>query len=145
MKKFVITLTIAVITGVGLPISAFADTGAKSFGATTASYSGGKRKARGRQVRGRSCAPRRRSSNRSVRRNSSYRVAGTRYRNNGNFYSRHRNATNVAIGAGAGAIIGGIIGGRKGMLIGAGVGAGSGAIYTYGVKPKKKRSRYYRN
>jgi len=55
------------------------------------------------------------------------------------FYRRHRNRVNVAAGTGAGAILGGIIGGKKGALIGAGVGGGSSALYTYKIKPKKKK------
>lgn len=58
------------------------------------------------------------------------------------FYRRHRNASNIAIGTGGGAILGALIGGRKGALIGSGVGAGSSALYTYKIKPKKRR--YYR-
>ncbi len=58
------------------------------------------------------------------------------------FYRRHRNASNVAIGTGGGALLGALVGGKKGALIGAGVGAGSSALYTYKIKPKKKR--YYR-
>ncbi len=57
------------------------------------------------------------------------------------FYRRHRNASNVAIGTGAGTLIGAIAGGKKGALIGAGVGAGGSALYTYKIKPKKRR--YY--
>ncbi|MGC2237917.1 MAG: glycine zipper domain-containing protein [Pyrinomonadaceae bacterium] len=55
------------------------------------------------------------------------------------FYRRHRNRVNVAAGTGAGAILGGIIGGKKGALIGAGVGGGSSALYTYKIRPKKKK------
>lgn len=58
------------------------------------------------------------------------------------FYRRHRNASNIAIGTGAGAIIGGLIGGRKGAAVGALTGAGGSALYTYKIKPKKKR--YYK-
>ncbi len=58
------------------------------------------------------------------------------------FYRRHRNASNVAIGTGGGAILGALIGGRKGALIGAGAGAGGSALYTYKIKPKKRR--YYK-
>lgn len=67
------------------------------------------------------------------------------YNDNRNIYQRHRNLINIGIGGAAGAIIGGIIGGKKGALIGAGVGAGSGAAYTYGINPKDKTRRYYRN
>lgn len=58
------------------------------------------------------------------------------------FYRRHRNASNIAIGTGAGAVIGAIAGGKKGALIGTAVGAGGSSLYTYKVKPKKRR--YYR-
>jgi outer membrane lipoprotein SlyB len=55
------------------------------------------------------------------------------------FYRRHRNASNIAIGTGAGALIGAIAGGKKGALIGTAVGAGGSALYTYKIKPKKRR------
>jgi outer membrane lipoprotein SlyB len=55
------------------------------------------------------------------------------------FYRRHRNASNVAIGTGAGALIGAIAGGRKGALIGTAVGAGGSSLYTYKLKKKKRR------
>lgn len=58
------------------------------------------------------------------------------------FYRRHRNRSNIAIGTGGGAILGALIGGKKGALIGSGVGAGSSALYTYKIKPKKRR--YYK-
>jgi hypothetical protein len=60
------------------------------------------------------------------------------------YYRRHRNAINVAAGTGGGAILGALIGGRKGALIGAGVGAGGSALYTYKVKPKKRKYRKVR-
>jgi hypothetical protein len=55
------------------------------------------------------------------------------------YYRRHRNKINLAAGTGGGALIGGLIGGKKGALIGAGVGLGSSALYTYKIRPKKKR------
>jgi outer membrane lipoprotein SlyB len=55
------------------------------------------------------------------------------------FYRRHRNASNIAIGTGAGAIIGALAGGKKGALIGTAVGAGGSTLYTYKIKPKKRR------
>ena len=58
------------------------------------------------------------------------------------FYRRHRNASNIAIGTGAGAVIGAIAGGGKGALIGSAVGAGGSSLYTYKIKPKKRK--YYR-
>lgn len=76
---------------------------------------------------------------RRVYRNGRYRTV--RVYKKPSFYRRHRNASNIAIGTGAGAIIGAIAGGKKGALIGTAVGAGGSSLYTY--KLKKKR-RYYR-
>jgi hypothetical protein len=53
-------------------------------------------------------------------------------------YSKHRNLINLGIGAGAGAIIGALAGGKKGAALGALIGGGGAAVYTYGIKPKKK-------
>ncbi|MEO8071894.1 MAG: YMGG-like glycine zipper-containing protein [Acidobacteriota bacterium] len=75
------------------------------------------------------------------RRYYSKRTNTTRTYNRPSFYRRHRNVINVAAGTGAGTLLGALIGGKKGALIGAGVGAGSSAIYTYKIKPKKRR--YY--
>lgn len=58
------------------------------------------------------------------------------------FYRRHRNLINLGIATGAGALIGGLAGGKRGALVGAGTGAGAGALYTYVLRPKKRR--YYR-
>ncbi|MCU1287814.1 MAG: hypothetical protein JWN60_43 [Acidobacteria bacterium] len=55
------------------------------------------------------------------------------------FYRRHRNRVNMAVGTGAGALIGGLIGGRKGALIGGAAGLGGSALYTYKLRPKKKK------
>lgn len=60
------------------------------------------------------------------------------------YYRRHRNRINMAVGTGAGALVGGVIGGKKGMLIGSGVGLGSSALYTYKIKPKKRKYRKVR-
>jgi hypothetical protein len=60
------------------------------------------------------------------------------------YYRRHRNRINMAAGTGAGAIIGGLIGGRRGAVIGAGAGLGSSALYTYKIKPKKRKYRKIR-
>lgn len=60
------------------------------------------------------------------------------------YYRRHRNRINMAAGTGAGAIIGGLLGGRKGMLIGSGIGLGSSALYTYKLKPKKRKYKKIR-
>ena len=60
------------------------------------------------------------------------------------YYRRHRNRINMAVGTGAGAILGGLIGGKKGALIGAGAGLGSSALYTYKIKPKKRKYKKVR-
>jgi hypothetical protein len=60
-----------------------------------------------------------------------------------NFYHRHRNVMNMAIGTGAGLLLGGLIGGRRGAGIGALAGLGGSALYTYKMKPKTNRY-YYR-
>lgn len=59
-------------------------------------------------------------------------------------YSKHRNLINLGIGAGAGALIGAIAGGKKGAALGALIGGGGAAVYTYGIKPKKKKVYYNR-
>ncbi|HEV7644857.1 MAG TPA: hypothetical protein VGO50_13005 [Pyrinomonadaceae bacterium] len=53
-------------------------------------------------------------------------------------YSKHRNLINIGVGTGAGALIGAIAGGKKGALLGALIGGGGAAVYSYGIKPKKK-------
>jgi outer membrane lipoprotein SlyB len=55
------------------------------------------------------------------------------------FYRRHRNRVNVGAGTIGGAILGGLIGGKKGALIGGAAGAGGSALYTYKIRPKKKK------
>ena len=55
------------------------------------------------------------------------------------FYRRHRNRVNVAAGTVGGAILGGLIGGKRGALIGGAAGAGGSALYTYKVRPKKRK------
>lgn len=60
------------------------------------------------------------------------------------YYRRHRNRINMAVGTGAGALIGGLIGGKKGAGIGALTGLGGSALYTYKIKPKKRKYRKVR-
>ena len=50
----------------------------------------------------------------------------------------------MAIGTGAGALLGGIIGGKKGAGIGALTGLGGSALYTYKIKPKKRKYKKIR-
>lgn len=60
------------------------------------------------------------------------------------YYRRHRNRINMAVGTGAGALLGGIIGGGKGAAIGAAAGAGGSALYTYKIRPKKRKYKKIR-
>lgn len=55
------------------------------------------------------------------------------------FYRRHRNRVNVGAGTVGGAILGGLLGGKRGALIGGAAGAGGSALYTYKIRPKKKK------
>jgi hypothetical protein len=50
----------------------------------------------------------------------------------------------MAVGTGAGALIGGLAGGKKGALIGSAVGLGGSALYTYKLKPKKRKYKKIR-
>jgi hypothetical protein len=61
------------------------------------------------------------------------------------YYRRHRNRINMAVGTGAGALLGGIIGGKKGALIGGASGLGGSALYTYKLRPKKRKYKKIRN
>ncbi len=74
---------------------------------------------------------------RRVYRNGRYSTA--RVYKRPSFYRRHRNAINVGVATGAGALIGGIAKGKRGAGIGALAGAGGGALYTYKIRPKRRR------
>ncbi len=78
--------------------------------------------------------------------NRDYRNVNRNYRNRNyqtrrpSFYQRNRNLINIAAGTGAGALIGGILGrGKKGVLIGSLIGAGASTLYTYKIRPKRRR------
>ena len=64
---------------------------------------------------------------------------GDRHKHGRSFWQKHRDKLTTAIGAGAGAAIGGAAGGGKGAAIGAAVGGGGAAVYTYGIR-KRRRS-----
>lgn len=122
MKKFIIGLLMFMVFAVTVPLSVDAQC------------------RKGRSAR-RSTASRN-NARRTNRRSSNRRYATRSYtaQRRPSFYRRHRNLINVGIGAGGGALAGGLIGGnRRGMAAGALIGAGAGALYTYVLKPKKRR------
>ena len=66
---------------------------------------------------------------------------GDRHKHGRSFWSKHRDKLTTAIGAGAGAAIGGAAGGGKGAAIGAAVGGGGAAVYTYGIRKRRRSAR----
>jgi hypothetical protein len=67
---------------------------------------------------------------------------GDGHRHERSFWQKHRDKLTTAGGAGTGAIIGGLAGGKKGALIGAAVGGGGAAVYTYGIRKRRRPARY---
>lgn len=67
---------------------------------------------------------------------------GDRHRHGRSFWQKHRDKLTTAAGAGAGAVIGGLAGGKKGAAIGALVGGGGAAVYTYGIRKRRRSARY---
>jgi hypothetical protein len=67
---------------------------------------------------------------------------GDGHRHGRSFWKKHRDKLTTAGGIGAGALIGGIAGGGKGALIGAAVGGGGAAVYTYGIRKRRRSARY---
>ena len=67
---------------------------------------------------------------------------GDRHKHGRSFWQKHRDKLTTAGGAGAGALIGGIAGGGKGAAIGAAAGGGGAAVYTYGIRKRRRSSRY---
>ena len=67
---------------------------------------------------------------------------GDGHKHGRSFWQKHRDKLTTAGGAGAGAVIGGIAGGKKGALIGAAVGGGGAAVYTYGIRKRRRSARY---
>lgn len=120
MKKFIAGLVILFVFAVTVPLSVDAQT------------CRGKRKSY--------TSKRYNSRNYS---NQRYQTRGYVYQKP-SFYQRHKNLIDIGIGTGGGALLGGLLRGKRGAGYGALIGAGSGALYTYVLKPKKKRVYRYR-
>lgn len=67
---------------------------------------------------------------------------GDNHKHGRSFWQKHRDKLTTAGGAGAGALIGGIAGGGKGAAIGALAGGGGAAVYTYGIRKRRRSARY---
>lgn len=67
---------------------------------------------------------------------------GDGHKHGRSFWQKHRDKLTTAGGAGVGAIIGGIAGGGKGAAIGAAAGGGGAAVYTYGIRKRRRSARY---
>ncbi|HEX8708106.1 MAG TPA: hypothetical protein VF723_07695 [Pyrinomonadaceae bacterium] len=68
---------------------------------------------------------------------------GDGHKHGRSFWQKHRDKLTTAGGAVGGAAIGGIIGGRKGAAIGAITGGGGAAVYTYGIRKRRRSARTY--
>ena len=67
---------------------------------------------------------------------------GDGHRHGRSFWQKHRDKLTTAGGIGAGALIGGVAGGKKGAAIGALAGGGGAAVYTYGIRKRRRSPRY---
>ena len=72
-----------------------------------------------------------------------YACVGDGHKHGRSFWRKHRDKLTTAGGAVGGAIIGGIAGGGKGAAIGALIGGGGAAVYTYGVRKRRRSARRY--
>lgn len=68
---------------------------------------------------------------------------GDGHKHGRSFWQKHRDKITTAGGALGGAAIGGIAGGRKGAAIGALIGGGGAAVYTYGIRKRRRSARRY--
>ena len=68
---------------------------------------------------------------------------GDGHKHGRSFWQKHRDKITTAGGALAGAAIGGIAGGKKGAAIGALGGGGAAAVYTYGIRKRRRSARRY--
>jgi hypothetical protein len=67
---------------------------------------------------------------------------GDNHKHGRSFWQKHRDKLTTAAGAGTGALIGAAAAGKKGAAIGALVGGGGAAVYTYGIRKKRRGARY---
>ena len=67
---------------------------------------------------------------------------GDGHRHGRSFWSKHRDKLTTAGGAGVGALVGAAAGGKKGAAVGALVGGGGAAVYTYGIRKRRRGARY---
>jgi hypothetical protein len=72
-----------------------------------------------------------------------YACVGDGHKHGRSFWQKHRDKLTTAGGALGGAAIGGIIGGKKGAAIGAITGGGGAAVYTYGIRKRRRAARRY--
>ena len=68
---------------------------------------------------------------------------GDGHKHGRSFWQKHRDKLTTAGGALGGAAIGGIAGGKKGAAIGALAGGGGAAVYTYGIRKRRRPARRY--
>jgi hypothetical protein len=68
---------------------------------------------------------------------------GDGHRHGRSFWQKHRDKLTTAGGIGAGALIGSIAGGKKGAAIGALAGGGGAAVYTYGIRKRRRGPARY--
>jgi hypothetical protein len=153
MRKLLATFVLAAMMLISLPLAAEAHAGCRRHRRASSRSYASQRYAQQRYYSQRRYAQQRYYSQgyASQRyyspRYSQRRYASQRYYSQGyyaqpqrpSFYRRHRNVINMGIATGAGALLGGIIGGRRGAGIGALLGVGGGALYTYKIRPKKRR------
>lgn len=138
MRKFLATFVLASLALIALPLAAEAHNGCRRHSRASSRSYASQRYASQRYYGQQRYAQRRYAQQRYY--NSGYSQGYyNNQRNRPSFYRRHRNLINLGAATGAGAIIGAIAGGKRGALIGTGVGAGAGALYTYVLRPKKRR------
>jgi hypothetical protein len=68
---------------------------------------------------------------------------GDGHKHGRSFWQKHRDKLTTAGGALGGAALGGIVGGKKGAAIGAIAGGGGAAVYTYGIRKRRRSARRY--